>query len=152
MTPSSTVQTIELSYPERLDRIGITLLEEYTMSQKQHLMQCHFCDHIWTATPLAKLQSYRKRQTNGCPNCLKLKNNQSIEISRQRILDNLLKRHITVLSKDYNGNQLSNIMIHVQNEDCGHDFWVTPTNLIHRKVTCSVCNGNANFSQDSQGE
>lgn len=143
----STVQTVEPTYTERLEQIGITLLEDYTMSQKPHSMQCHFCNHIWTATPLAKLQSYRKHQTNGCPNCKKLKINQSFEHSRQRIIDVLVNRHITILSDDYNGHQLSNVMIHVRNEDCGHDFWITPTNLIHRNVICSICRGNVLFSQ-----
>lgn len=130
--------TTDPTYHEKLLTIGITLLEEFKGPKIHHLMQCNICNHKWSSTPTSKMQSFRKHDTNGCPNCLQLKKQKELSVIRQKVLDGLTSRGIVCIS-EYNGIQSSPDQIHVRNIHCGHEFWITPTNLIHNGVNCSIC-------------
>lgn len=138
MNEAITTVVTELTYHEKLLGIGITLLEEFKGPKIHHLMQCNVCNHKWSSTPTSKMQSFRKNNTNGCPNCLHLKKQKDLLVIRQKVLDGLTARGIVCIS-EYKGIQSSPDLIHVKNINCGHDFWITPTNLIHNGVNCSVC-------------
>lgn len=143
-TSTSTVTVIsnsseDLSYEQQLKNIGITLLEPFTRAKAPHHMLCDICGHKWSATPTSKLASYKKYGGNGCPNCKELRAQRKNETARIKILEQLTARNITVLTAGYDGNQSSAIYIRVRNNNCGHEFDITPTNLIHNGVNCSIC-------------
>lgn len=115
---------------------GVILLHPYTKSKEKHRVQCIVCTHIWETTPHSISQSYTKYGSNGCPEC---KKNKLYGASRELIFQSLHARGITVLTPDYNGNQQSQIKIRVKNEHCGHEFEISPNNLIVAGVDCSIC-------------
>lgn len=121
---------------QTLKSIGIQLLEPLKLVKSHHKMKCMTCSYEWIATPISKIQNYKKYQTNGCPSCLiKLK----YQTNRNEALEKIEERNFTLLS-DYNGNQQQNVKIKVRNNICNHEFEVLPKNLITRNVNCPICN------------
>ena len=117
---------------------GIILLQPYTKSKDKHKVKCVCCSHEWETTPHSISQSFTKYGSNGCPEC---KKNKLYGVGRDQILASIKNRGITVLTSGYNGNQYSQIKIRVRNEHCGHEFEISPNNLIVAGVDCSVCGG-----------
>lgn len=138
--------SIDAEQAEKFKAIGITLLENYNGYKNKILMKCNTCGHECLATPQSRIQSHKKYQTNGCPKCLDVKKYQS---QRNEVLRNLEERNISVLSP-YNGNQSTTELITVRNNNCGHEFDITPTNLIHNGVDCSICGTQTRINQLQQ--
>lgn len=115
---------------------GIILLQPYTKSKDKHKVKCVCCSYEWETTPHSISQSYSKYGSNGCPEC---KKNKLYGSSREMVLLSLKKRGLTVLTPNYNGNQDSQSKIWVRNEHCGHEFEISPNNLIVAGVDCSIC-------------
>jgi hypothetical protein len=127
------------NYPHRLVQIGIKLLEPFTSCMKQHKMQCVKCNHIWTATPIAKTQTFKKYGVNGCPECKKIRTNETHDETRKKCIKRIEDKGFTIISP-YDGIQLTTIQIKVRNNNCGHEFESAPGNLLHRDVVCPICN------------
>lgn len=124
------------TYPDQLLAIGIRLLHPFTTAKAHQEMQCVYCTHNWVATPIAKLQVYKKTGMKGCPQCTKHATYNSKRLAAtQRITD----KGFEILS-DYDGTQSTTYKISVRNKTCGHTFEVAPGNLLHRDVKCPVCN------------
>lgn len=137
---------IDLTYPNKLQDIGIELLEEFRGSKTHHKMRCVTCHHTWVATPLAKLQSHRKYGSNGCPICNLNKKESQYKLIRQQHIKQLNERGIIILDSTYDGRlrldfskTLKEEKILVKNTHCGHEFLVTPINLIQSRVECGIC-------------
>lgn len=94
---------------------------------------------MWETTPHSISQSYTKYGTNGCPEC---KKHKLYSAGREHVLKTIRERGLTVLTPGYNGNQYSQIKIHVRNENCGHEFDISPNNLIIAGVDCPICGRN----------
>lgn len=137
---------IDNKYPEKLQQIGLTLLEPFTGAKKHHLLLCNTCSYQWTATPISKLQTNKKYGVSGCPNCNTNKKNNTYTKHRQQVIQDLFDRGIEILDTDYDGrlrldysNSLKDEKIKVRNVNCGHIFMVTPLNLIQSNVNCPIC-------------
>lgn len=137
---------IDNTYPEKLQQIGITLLEPFMGAKKHHSLLCNTCSHQWTATPISKLQTNKKYGVSGCPNCNTNKKNDIYSKHRQQVIQDLFDRGIEILDNDYDGRlrldyskSLKDEKIKVRNINCGHIFMVTPLNLIQSKVECGIC-------------
>ena len=138
MTPTqpSTDPTVATqSYAEKLHDIGITIQQEYINAHTPISIQCNNCLHIWTASPISKMTSFRKYHNNGCPNCDMMRKHSA---SKKKVLETLSARDIQVITVGYDGHQQPE-KIHVKNNICGHDFHITPTNLLHKQHTCPIC-------------
>jgi hypothetical protein len=133
------------NYPLLLETENhIKLLEPFIGTKKHHKMQCMTCNHIWTATPLSKRQTYKKYGVSGCPTCNTNKRDQKYSISRDLNLKKLLERGIIILTPNYDGrrhllNENTYSKLLVKNIHCGHEFHCTPTNLLEMEVECGVC-------------
>lgn len=137
---------IDTFYPEKLKHIGIELLEPYKGSKIHHQMKCTTCNHIWSATPLAKISiSYKKYGVNGCPECNKVRRETKKQSKRKINMDILKARGLEILS-DYDGRYVTDVpyqsipvMVTVKNINCGHTFTSSSKNLLTRNVKCPVC-------------
>lgn len=136
---------VDASYPILLEQENkIKLLEPFTGSKVHTKMQCLVCNHIWTATPLSKRQTLKKNGVSGCPACNTARQNTLKTGLRQAHLDELEARGIKVLTPGYDGrrhlvDENTYTKLLVQNLNCGHTFECSPSNLISRRVECSVC-------------
>lgn len=124
----------------------IKLLEPYKGSKLHHKMQCLECNHVWSATPISKRQAFRKYGVSGCPECNKRRKEAKFRKIREDKIYRLKQRGITILSSEYDGRlrldyskTLKEEKILVRNENCGHEFLVTPLNLLQSNVECGVC-------------
>jgi len=127
---------ISMSYPLRLKNIGITLIDQYTTAKAHHRMRCDSCNHVWSATPISKLQNYKKYKTNGCPAC---------HTHRKRTLaDKINRKNISKMESlgfsiqsEYTTYKSP---IVVRNNNCNHTWTTTPERIIGSNVKCKICN------------
>lgn len=136
---------VDTSYTIKLKNIGIELLEPFCGSKAHHEMQCVVCLHVWTATPLSKLQNYRKWGSGGCPKCTRNAHDKHKITKRTQNLQMLQDRGLEVLS-NYNGQYVEGtpgesipVDVTVKNTNCGHIFTSSSKNLLTRGVTCPDC-------------
>lgn len=126
-------------YQTRLQAIGLTLLTPFTKAKDKHTLKCNTCEHVWQATPISKLQNFKKYHTNGCPNC-NTKSREAVKADKRRnAIDKIVEKGFEILST-YDGQQTTAIKIKVKRVECGHVFESAPGNLLHRDVTCPICN------------
>ena len=138
---------IRADYPQLLlDDNNIKLLEPFQGAKLHHRMQCVICSHVWTATPLSKRQTFKKHGVGGCPNCNRQKRNERYADHRANVIQSLKERGIEILDPTYDGRlrldyskTLKEEKILVRNTTCGHEFFVTPLNLIQSTVECGIC-------------
>ena len=131
------------SYEGKLTEIGITLGEPFKRANDHHLLICNHCGYQWTATPISKLQAFKKRGSNGCPECNRRRINECNSVTRFRNLQTVVDRGLMILS-GWNGQRVSNrnntpIMVTVKNSKCGHEFTISAVNLLTHNISCTVC-------------
>lgn len=130
---------VDLSYPLLLEKENqIKLLDQFIGTKKHHKMQCLVCDHIWTATPLSKRQTYKKYGVSGCPNCNTTRKKIVNSQIQQLHLDDLNSRGVRVLS-DFTALRTTTQKLLFFNEHCGHTFETYPGNVIELETSCTVC-------------
>lgn len=130
-----------MTYPESLLELGLKLLSPFTTAKAHHMMECMHCGHQWSATPISKVQTYKRTGKNGCPNCNKVKREQILTAKREAFLSNL-PPHITILSH-YDGKQAySKTKVLFRNNKCGHEFECNPTYIITGRSECIICGAN----------
>jgi hypothetical protein len=134
---------IYATYPIRLLIIGIQLQESFKGAKTQHRMKCLICKHKWVATPIAKLQSFRKYGVNGCPMCNLDRQNAEKKQIRANNIQKLKDRGIEVLS-DWDGTigkgkESAPMEVTVRNVNCNHTFTCSSKNLLSRGTICTVC-------------
>ncbi len=147
----------EMSYETQLISIGIKLNEPFTRAKAYHSMTCMSCNHTWSATPLSKLQAFKKRGRNGCPKCNDKQTAERLAASRRQNIQTVLDRGLTILS-DWSGARVCDsvntpLPVTVQNTDCGHVFTAAAVNLLSRGVNCPICarvQKNANIAASSK--
>jgi predicted nucleic acid-binding Zn-ribbon protein len=129
----------ELSYPERLLAIGLAIVGEYVGAKQHYLLECKLCQHQWTATPLSKLQAYKKYAFNGCPECHQRRRRASLNVLRAEAKQKLVAKGFELIG-DWTGEQNSAVQVEVRNVNCGHTFVSSSCNLLHGNLVCPVCN------------
>jgi len=134
---------IDRTYSERLTAIGIELQESFKGTKITHRMKCLKCQHKWSATPLSKIQSNKKRKGNGCPNCNLDRQIAEKKELRAKNIKLLEDRGLEILS-DWDGKRVADkhdtpIFVTVRNKVCGHTFTSVAKNLLSRGITCAVC-------------
>lgn len=137
----------DTEYPMLLELENkIKLLEPFKGSKAHHRMQCMMCNHIWSATPLSKRQTLKKNGVSGCPSCNQQRKDGKYAKHRSNVIQALRTRGIEILDPTYDGRlrldytkPLKEEKILVRNTNCGHEFLVTPLNLVQSNVECGVC-------------
>lgn len=129
-----------MTYIDKLHNIGITLLEPIKQVKTHHRMQCMLCGYEWSATPISKLQNFKKHGIRGCPVC---SNAVKYDQIRQANVQKLNDRGLEILS-DWDGTTSEGhtgtaIDVTVCNINCGHTFTSTAKNLLTRGVECPIC-------------
>lgn len=124
----------DAGYPARLLNIGIELVGEFCGAKKHHNLKCAECGYEWRATPISKLQNYKKHKHTGCPKCIKAKQHQQV---REHNI-NIIEERFEILST-YDGQVQTTSTITVRNKKCQHIFEAYPGNLLHRDVKCPIC-------------
>lgn len=137
-----------MDYFERLDAIGIKIRGTFNGAKNHHTLECLVCNHTWSATPISKLQAFKKTGRNGCPSCNNARKLAAVADKRMEFIRKIEERGITILSTDYIGDQTTTTKISVRFNGCGHQTEVAPGNLIHRSVGCAVCAKELNSSQN----
>lgn len=133
------------AYPVLLEQENkIKLLEPFKGAKVHTKMQCMVCNHIWIATPISKRQTLKRNGVSGCPACNIIRQNTLKVSIRQAHLKELETRGIKILTPGYDGrrhliNENTYTKLLVQNTKCGHIFECSPSNLISRRVECSIC-------------
>lgn len=135
--------SIDELYPSKLENINIRLMETFKSAKQHHALQCMICSHIWSATPVSKIQAHKKFGHNGCPNCNDVRIADRMTMIRHRNIQKLKDRDIEVLS-DWDGTtgagqNSTPVQVVVKNTKCGHTFTTSSKNLLTRGVTCPVC-------------
>ena len=130
------------TYTSKLHTIGIILLEPFKTAKAQHSMKCAVCNHIWTATPISKLQAHKKYGVNGCPECNKAKKNQQYNDIRQNNIQTLRDKNIEIVTPGYDGRHGSTFRVQFKNTICGHVFESTPDYVLCGNTECTVCGEN----------
>lgn len=130
-------------YELELMKIGIRLGEPFKRAKDHHLLICNHCEHQWTATPVSKLQAFKKFKHNGCPVCNSERISKRNMITRQQNIQTVLDKGLEILS-EWNGQRVSDknnapIYVTVRNTECGHTFTSNAVNLLTRNITCTVC-------------
>lgn len=136
-----------MTYEQLLeDENKIKLLEPFKGAKQHHAMQCLTCSHQWVATPVSKRQTYKKYKVGGCPACNAAKRTVHHQTTRDKRFQEFKERGIEILDPTYDGRlrldrskTLKEEKILVRNVHCGHEFFVTPLNLIQSSVECGVC-------------
>lgn len=130
----------DLTYPNKLLEIGLELNESFKGAKKHHSIKCLECNNIFTATPISKLQNFKKHKLTGCPDC---SNTKKYNDSRQQNLQILTDKGL--LYPDWwTGQRVwdkdsTQILLPVTQTNCGHSFTSTVINLLSTDMTCSVC-------------
>lgn len=127
----------EATLEQRLASINLKIEGSFTKTKDKHNLRCLVCDTITSSTIHSRVQTFKKNGTNGCPVC---KSNNLYSENRESFKKQIEDSGYNILTPNYNGKQDGSILIHVLRVDCGHDFHISPTNLIHRRVICPVCN------------
>lgn len=137
---------IQTNYPDLLkEHLGIILLESYKGAKLHHLMQCGDCGHKWSATPLSKMQNYKKYpNSKGCPSCYETTRHNKHHDVRQDTLKKISTAGLRILTEGYNGKRGDiYFTIRVQHADCGHIFDLRVANFLNRKLvrsnSCKLC-------------
>lgn len=145
----------DLSYPNRLISIGLELNEPFRGSKQHHSIKCLECGNIFDATPLSKLQNFKKHQLTGCPNCTNKKKYADIRTQNLQKLDD---NNLDLLSNwdgiSGIGKESKDCQVTVSNRLCGHIFSSRSKNLLNRGVRCPVCAKQlktANLNKSSKG-
>lgn len=134
---------VDMEYPNKLRDIGIELLEPFVGSKIHHQMKCMVCDHKWTATPISKLQNFKKWGAGGCPRCTTVNRLDVYSTSRRNNTIGLDTRGLEIVSdwdgRNSTGAECKPLPVTVRNKKCGHTFTSTAVNLLRRDVTCPIC-------------
>lgn len=138
---------VDATYPALLEQENkIRLLQPFIGAKQHHEMQCIICSHIWVATPVSKRQTFKKYGVGGCPSCNTASRQENFRLHRTLVLARLAESGVVILDATYDGRlrlnptgKLKDEKILVQNINCGHQFFVTPLNLIQSDITCTVC-------------
>jgi len=130
-------------YENQLYEIGILLGEPFKRAKDHHLLVCVHCNHQWTATPISKLQAFKKYGHNGCPKCNEQRIFNAQRLSRQRNIQSVLEKGLEILSnwdgRNAVGANCRPLLVRVRNTVCGHEFTSNAVNLLRTSVKCSVC-------------
>lgn len=131
---------IDTTYPDKLKEIGLTIEEMFRGAKIHHMIRCIECNNTFEATPLSKLQNYKKHHLTGCPLCCTRKKYKQARASN---IKKLQDRGLEVLS-DWDGTtgmgrNSEAIPITVKNTKCGHTFTSSSKNLLTRGIECSIC-------------
>lgn len=131
---------VDDTYPARLLEIGIKLNEQFKGAKQHHALKCCLCSYEWIATPLSKLQNFKKHNIKGCPQCSSRVKYNSARINNIR---KLIGRGLEIMS-DWDGTtgtgkDSNPIDVTVKNTQCGHTFTSTSKNLLTRGVECPIC-------------
>ncbi len=123
---------------------NIELLEPFKGTKQHHKMKCLVCNHVWSATPLSKTQTFKKYGVGGCPKCKEDRSKQVYQTKRQVNLQRLSQRGIEILTSGFDGrrhliDESTYTKLLVRNIHCGHTFECSPSNLLSRNVECGVC-------------
>jgi hypothetical protein len=130
-------------YEQALLKIGIKLGEPFKRAKDHHQLICTHCGHIWIATPVSKIQAFKKHGSNGCPACNSVREaNRKANLRRQNI-QKLSDKGIEVLS-DWDGRRIDDAtnkqtVLCVRNKECGHVFKTTAINILSRPTSCTIC-------------
>lgn len=134
---------LDSTYPTKLLEIDIELQESFKGAKIHHRMKCLKCKTKWVATPISKLQAFKKCGFNGCPNCHLDRQIAEKKISRAKNIQTLVDKGLEIIS-DWSGARVSDanntpIAVTVRNTICGHTFTSSSVNLLTRNLTCTVC-------------
>jgi hypothetical protein len=134
---------IDTTYPHKFKEIDIELIEPFQGAKLHHKMRCLNCFHEWTATPISKLQNFKRHKLKGCPVCCRSECTEKVLEKRKRNLQSLKDRGFEILS-DWDGrrvNDISNVptKVTVRNMKCNHRFTSEAKNLLARGVECPIC-------------
>lgn len=130
-------------YELELMKIGIKLGEPFKRAKEHHLLICNHCGHQWSATPISKLQAFKKHGHNGCPECNKGRVSKRNEVTRNKNIHVLLNKGLEIIS-NWSGQRVADrdnnpVMVVVRNSVCGHTFVSSAVNLLTRDIECTVC-------------
>jgi len=134
---SNSVTLIEHPYQEKLHNMNLVLSSPFTKYKDKHDITCLVCGTTAYSSIQSRVQTFNKNGTNGCKICLDLAKYQN---NRALFIKQINDKGYDILTPDYDGNQQSSTIINVKRIECGHVFDITPTNLVHRSVTCPICN------------
>lgn len=131
---------VDQSYPNKLLNIGIRINEPFIGAKQHHRLKCELCSHEWVATPISKLQNYKKHGIKGCPEC---SNRIKYDGIRSTNIAKLTDRGLQVVS-EWDGTTGAGkgsvpIDVTVKNTQCGHTFTSNSKNLLNRGVECPIC-------------
>lgn len=131
---------VDQNYPSRLLAIGIRINEPFIGAKHHHNLKCEICSHEWIATPISKLQNYKKHGIKGCPCC---STQVRYDLARTTNINKLVVRGLEIIS-DWDGNvgvgkDSAPVDVTVRNTKCGHTFTSTAKNLLTRGVECPIC-------------
>lgn len=130
-------------YELELMKIGITLAEPFKRAKDHHLLICNHCGHRWSATPLSKVQAFKKRGNNGCPVCNNRRTAERNNNTRAQNIQTVLSKGLEILSawdgRNADGVKCTPILVTVRNTECGHIFTSNAVNLLRTSITCTVC-------------
>lgn len=127
-------------YKEQLTEAGLELIEPYVSARTKRNIRCLICGGVFNATPISKVQNFKKNGAVGCPTCT---GKAKYASERTKAIRKIETNGFEILSEDYNGSQRTTYKIRVYRPICGHEFESAPGNLIHRDVECPVCNKEA---------
>lgn len=130
-------------YELELMKIGIRLGEPFKRAKEHHLLICNHCGNRWTATPISKIQAFKKRGNNGCPVCSKNRTDAQRSELRHKNIRTVLNRGLEILS-NWDGRRIDDksntqTTVVVRNPNCGHTFTTTAINLLCTDTVCTVC-------------
>lgn len=114
----------------------ITPLEEYISAKTKILIKCNVCGHQWRTTPDRLLQS------NGCPECLKIKlHNKQVKTNEQFLKElKEVNPMLTPLEPYYNDHTKILVRCDIHN----YEWYATPNKILHRSTGCPKCVAYAN--------
>jgi hypothetical protein len=131
---------IKNKYFSDFERIGLTIISEYTAPKNKHSLSCNTCNYEWEATLISKIQNNIKNKKNGCPKC------RDIELYTKRyekILDDIrhikASGYIVIDESEINGNSIN---ISVRRISCNHIFKSKICNIAEGQSNCPECNDN----------
>jgi endogenous inhibitor of DNA gyrase (YacG/DUF329 family) len=121
----------ELTYIEKLNNIGLSIVGEFIGPAKKYHYICHTCGNIHDGPSIsAKLSGFAKFNSNGCPTC---KHQKTLDIYKE-IIERIKLAGIEVI-QEYSDP----LKIQVYRVECGHTHDINLGRYDRGQTTCPEC-------------
>lgn len=124
-----------LTYLEKLNNIGLSIVGEFIGPAKKYCYVCHACNQTHDGPSIsAKLSSFVKFNSNGCPHCKAERNKIRMVKDRSDTIETIKSTGVVILQEYPSSDK-----IQVYRDECNHTHDIDLGRYRRGQTTCPVC-------------